>query len=376
MKGHLRKRGDRWALIVDLPRAPGEDRNQKWITLDESIKTRAQAEQEQVRILNDLYHGGFGDASSITLSEHMKQWMKSTPRRRTTAAQYQSHIDNHIAPALGHLALGEIKPHHVQSFLTQKLEDGRADGNEGGLSSRTVRDIHTILKAALNYAVEIELLKKNPASKASVAEDEIVTVPEYIDPPDVPTYLEAAKKSRYYPLLYTAVHTGMRQSELLGLRWNDIVNEVIHVSQAYTRDNTGKTGFEPVKTKKSRRSIDLSPSNVQVLEEWRERQAEERKRSKAYQESNLVFTTAHGTPYSHGNAKRAHTQAIERAGIPYVPFHALRHTHATILLLNGVPPKVVQERLGHSSISVTMDRYSHVIPSMQQAVASGLDDWI
>jgi len=193
-----------------------------------------------------------------------------------------------------------------------------------------------------------------------------------LTPEQVRSLLVAVRGDRWEALLATALATGMRQGELLGLKWGDVdlMSGAIHVQRQLQRDGT----FAEPKTAKARRMIDLPASSVMIIKEHRRTQNEERLLIGAEWSANdLVFCTHAGKPLSPRNVLRAFKLTLRRAGLPDVLFHALRHTAATLLLLQGIHPKVVQERLGHATISMTLDTYSHLIPSMGRDAADRLD---
>lgn len=368
MKGHIRQRDNgSWVYVVDLP-TDGE-RNQKWFTLD--ADTKDEAEYEAAKILVGLGRGGMTNPEDTPVPEYLDQWFESKvegEKGANTADQYEYLLRCHVKPFFEGMTLGEIRPYHVDRLITEKRKNGKLNGG-GGLSKSTVRTMHVVLSSALDHAVRMEMIGENPCQSVDAPSLETGDA-DYLHPDDIPRYLKAAEESRYYPVLFTALYTGMRQSELLGLLWPDVSDTHIHVRRQLTRRGKGTP-----KTLSSSREIAISPRTWDVLCEWKEQQeAEREKYAKVYEDTALVFTTARGTPYSHRNTLRAHHQTLKRAGMEKVGFHALRHTHATKLLLSGVLPKVVQERLGHGSIQQTIDTYSHVIPSMQDELAASLDD--
>jgi integrase len=262
----------------------------------------------------------------------------------------------HIVPALGHIKLKKLTPLHVQQFYGAKLESG--------LSKRTVEYIHTVLHAALKQAVRWELVPRN--------------VTEAVDPPrpnnkERPTFtleqarllLEAARGDRFEALYVLAIHTGMRRGELLGLSWDDVDLEkgLLHVRQALAPD--GKSFGYP-KTAKGRRRLRLTSETVDALKKHRIAQNEERLRQgSSWRDHGLVFCSMVGTPMSPDNlVRRSYKPLLNRAALPQIPFHCLRHTFATLMMPNG-HPKVVQEMLGHSRVSTTLDIYSHASQDMQ-----------
>ena len=186
------------------------------------------------------------------------------------------------------------------------------------------------------------------------------------------TFLEVAKSHRLYIAFLLAATTGMRQGEILGLRWQDIDFDkaILSVTQAIARDHHGFMVSEP-KTSSSRRTIALPSNVIRSLKQHRKLQWSEMLAAKSYEDHGLVVQTLVGTPVSPRNFARVWYSLLKRAGVPRIRFHDLRHTHATLMLKQGVHPKIVSERLGHSSVQITLDTYSHLLPNMQAAAAEG-----
>ncbi|MED3690351.1 site-specific integrase [Peribacillus butanolivorans] len=197
------------------------------------------------------------------------------------------------------------------------------------------------------------------------------------DEEEVNRFLKVAKEDPVYIVFYLALTTGMRQGEILGLRWKDINLEkgLLNIKQTLSHD--GKTFLSGAKTKSSLRTINLSLSSIKVLITRKLTVSKEKLSiGPIYQDFDLVACTQHGTPLNPVNIRRTFKRMIKMADVPEIRFHDLRHTHATLLLSNGVHVKVISERLGHSNIKVTLDTYSHVLPSMQEEVARKLDEII
>lgn len=252
--------------------------------------------------------------------------------------------------------------------------DGRADG-KGALSARSVLHIHRVLSQALNYAVRQGLLIRNIA--------------ELVDPPrarkpklrtltsgEVSQLLGADKGAPYYPIIYTAVNTGLRQAELLGLTWRNLDLDLASLSVTqvlYKRK--GICQFKEPKSEHSRRRLDLSPSLALFLRQYRtEKQAERLLLGMPLGKDDLVFSNADGTPMDPSTLTHNFARIARKAGLPGTRFHDLRHTFATLMLMAGIHPKIVSEMLGHASVAFTLDTYSHVIPTLQQAAMKRLDE--
>ena len=324
-------------------------------------KTRQAVAEKLAKAISERDGGLAFDSGKLTVAEYMDRWLRESARNRLRPKTYEDYAGltrRHIAPALGHVKLKKLTPLHVQQFYGAKLESG--------LSKRTVEYLHAVLHSALKQAVRWELVPRN--------------VTEAVDPPrperkERPTFnleqarlfLQAARDDGWEALYVLVVQTGMRRGELFGLRWDnvDLDSGWLHVKQALAHD--GKS-FNLPKTAKGRRRIRLTPEAVEALTKHRIGQNKERLRhGGSWQDQGLVFCSSVGTPMNPDNfVKRQYKPLLRRAGLPYIRFHDLRHTFASLMMPNVKNPQIVQEMLGHSRISTTLDIYSHLSPDMQE----------
>jgi len=243
-----------------------------------------------------------------------------------------------------------------------------------GLSPRTVRYTHSVLRSALNQAVKWGLLYRNPADLVDLPKQQKKEI-QVLTPEEAARFMEAAVYSRWKALFSLLISSGMRPGEALGLKWQDIdfAKGRVHVRRALTKTKEGWQLTEP-KTPKSRRTIPLPAGVMQDLKEHKKEQAAEKLRNRDYQDYDLVFASEKGTPLDLHNIVRRHFKPLLKdAGLPDINIYALRHTCATLLLMAGENPKVVSERLGHSSVTMTLDTYSHVLPDMQEEATKKLE---
>jgi integrase len=334
-------------------------------------KTRAEVSEKLTKALSDRANGIVYDNENITIGEYLDVWLKGSVYssvRQSTYDRDTNLVNNHIKPVLGSLKLKKLNSAHVQNFYRNRLDTG--------LSASTVRKIHDILRRGLAQAVDWHLTQRNVADVVKPPRPvpkEIVA----LSTDETRRLLDAAAEDRLEALYVLAVHTGMRQGEMLALRWQDvdIENAVLSVRRTLTRRG-GKVAFGEPKTKKSRRSIRLTPQAVDALRAHLERQLRDMEiLGDHYQDQGLIFTTDTGAPINPSNLRqRSFTPLLKRAGLPHMRFHDLRHTCATLLLSRGVHPKFVQELLGHATIAITLDTYSHVMPSMGDATAKAMED--
>jgi integrase len=322
-------------------------------------KTRREVDEKLTKAKAERNGGLVFDAGALTLAEYMDRWLRESARNRVRPKTYKDYAGLtrvHIVPALGHVKLKNLTSLHVQSFYGSKLESG--------LSKRTVEYIHTVLHAALKQAVRWELVPRNVTDSVDPPRPEKEERPTF-NLEQARLFLEAARGNRFEALYVLVIQTGMRRGELLGLRWHDVNLEkgLLHVRQALAPD--GKS-FSLPKTSYGRRTIRLTPEAVEALRKRRIAQNEDRLRQGgSWRDHGLVFCSTVGTPMSPDNfVKRSYKPLLERAELPQIPFHCLRHTFATLMMPNG-HPKVVQEMLGHSRVSTTLDIYSHASQDMQ-----------
>ena len=321
--------------------------------------------------LHDLRRGMLVTGPNITVQEYMEQWLEEIHKptvKLSTHKNYQELLVNYIIPGLGRIKLQALTPQQVQAFYSKKLSDG--------LSPKSVNNIHGLLHKALSNAVKWNILPRNVCDAVTPPrvprkEKTVLTIEQaYI-------FLRQIKNHRLEALFTMAIVTGMRCGELLALRWQDIdlgdcrlqVKRTVRYIKGY-----GHIESEP-KTVKSRRQIRLPLFVVEVLLRHKVQQEEQRKESAgAWVERDSVFATAKGNYIALTTLRRALNSILKKAGLPHLRFHDLRHSAATILLSRGTHPKVVQEILGHSQIAMTLDVYSHVLPSMQEDVTKRWDD--
>jgi len=281
---------------------------------------------------------------------------------------YEHLVRVHIDPALGRIKLKTLSPAHLQHFYRERLDSG--------LSPRTVQYLHALLHKALKQALRWELVPRNVAT--AVDPPQLHREEIQLSPTQVRAFLQAAREDRLEALYVLAVHCGLRQGELLGLRWEDIDLEAgtLQVRRTLTAAK-GDGVFTAPKTAKSRRNVKLTAGAIDALIRHHERQLEERKQlAGLWQDQGLVFTSGVGTPINrHNLLTRSFKPLLGKVGLPHsVRFHDLRHTCASLLVSKGVHPKLVQELLGHSNVSITLDTYSHVLPGMSNKTASAIDD--
>jgi integrase len=318
-------------------------------------------------------HGGFVfDDEGLTLGKYLDKWLEGSLRgavRQSTFERYEIAIRVHIKPVLGRLKLTKLAPSHLAGFYQDKLA--------AGFAPASVNKLHVALHKALDQAVKWNMIPRNVAEVVKAPRP----APEEIRPlnrEQTKTLLEVAKGENRFKALYVlAVTTGLRQGELLGLKWEDVDLEDggVRVRRTLAR-HKGRLVLGEPKTKRSRRTVRLTEAAVEALQGHFARQKVQRDLlGDLYEHQGLVFATHKGTLVNPSNLRRRSFELLlKRAGSPALRFHDLWHTCATLLLSSNVNPKIVSEMLGHATIAITLDTYSHVLPNMQEGAARALED--
>ena len=340
--------------------------------------TRKEAEKELRRLLRSLDTGEHVDPTRMTVREWLSAWLTAirdevSPKTRE---RYSEIVNNFLVPALGNLPLPKLAPAQIQATYNTLAIGSRRDGKSGGLSPRTRRQIHAVLQSALTRAVEQQLIARNPAEVfrrrlPKIERREMVA----LTADQSRQLLKAINHQRLYWPVLIALATGMRRGEILALRWRNVDLETgnIRVVESLEQTQSGLR-FKPPKTDHPRAVI-VPPTVIEELRRLKREQAQALLTLGVRQtEDTLLCARADGEPLQPRSLTHEFTIAIGRIkGLPRVRFHDLRHSHATQLLLAGVHPKVAQERLGHSTITTTLDLYSHVTATMQEDAAAKLD---
>ena len=332
-------------------------------------KTRAEVAEKLTKAMADRDIGLVFNEDNLKVGEYLKRWLSDSVKdtvKQTTYESYERIARVHLMPTLGRIKLKNLSPTHVRGLYREKLDSG--------LSATSVQRIHALLHKALKQAVNDGLIPRN-VTEAVAAPRQIRKEIQALTPEQARAFLQAAKIDRLEALYLLAIHTGLRQGELLGLKWDDVDLDQGTLQVRRIRSAAkGAPTFTTPKNNKSR-SVRLTPQAVQTLRDHRKRQIEERlKYAGLWQETGLVFTSTVGTPLNRHNVfRRSFKPLLRRAGLPDISFHALRHSFATLMLSSREHPKVVQEMLGHSRINTTLDFYSHVLPDMQREAVDRLD---
>ncbi len=335
------------------------------------FETKTAAREWLTERLAEVNAGQVTDAGSLTVGQYLEEWLGSLGLQQLEAATlswYRSAALRHIIPALGATRLDKLTATRIEGFLADKADHGRLDGT-GGLGPASVRRLQVTLHKALDSAVRKGLLRINPADLADKPKLPPRDVTEDVWTPDqIAAFIDVSGEDRLGGVWHLAAMSGLRRSELCGLQWPDVDLEAGSLSVKRARVVVdGRTVTKPPKTVTSRRSIDLDAGTVSALRAWRKAQLEERLRAgEAWEPGEWVAADQLGRAINPEYVSRRFGEIVEAAGLPPITVKQLRHSHATALLAAGENPKLVQQRLGHSSISVTLDIYASVLPGHQR----------
>lgn len=313
------------------------------------------------------------DAARYTVGQYLQRWLVSVRKNvgQRTFETYREIVEKHLIKSLGDILLVDLKPGDIDDYYIRALEEGRLDG-KGGLSACSVAHHHRLLHGALEQARRWDLISGNPSDDVRAptpGHKEMAVLSEE----QLARLFKVARESRIYIAILLAATTGARRGEILALRWGDLDLEsgtavaVIRRSLQLTKSGIS---FKEPKTRGSSRTITLPLLTITALREHRKEQTREKLLlGPEYIDGGLVCALRDGLPINPCRLSKTFLEIVRKSGVSRVRFHDLRHTHATLLLQQGVNPKVVSERLGHASVSVTLDAYSHVLPCMQADAA-------
>ena len=370
MKGHIAQKGNRYYIVVDLGRDHRNKRKQRWVS---GYKSEKEAERDMPRVLVEM-QDGYKRPKDLTIADYLEDWLN---RKRNTVAygtyaHYRAYVDNHISPGIGTWKLDKLTNDHIESFMVEI--------NSKKIAQRTKHHIYRIMSNALTdghrQGIDADIMDGIDAPRVERREIGYWTLDE------MQLFLQHLESKNHDMPFIIALATGVRYGEALGLKWNrvDFEKKTIAITHQLKIEENRETGKEEwiispqLKTNRSYRTIDIDDDTIEVLKKHKLQQEKDKlKAGDDYNDLDLVCCTSLGNVITKSYLRRVFNRSSKRAGVKSITFHGLRHTHATLLLNDGVHPKIVQERLGHESIQTTLDTYSHLIPGIQEIAATSIN---
>jgi integrase len=364
---YIEQRQDRFYVVAydGLDPLTGRERR-RWHPVG---RDRDDAEAVAQRLEREHHGSPPPIGGATTLGTFLCQtWLPRKRRqvRATTAYRYAWFVERYVSPIIGDVPLRRLRADHLEDLYHQLATTGGRRGD--GLAPKTILEVHMIIRAALDLAVQRELIDRNVAASTQLRLPRAGrTTARAWTAPELATFLAAARRHRLYPTLHLAAHTGMRRGEVVGLKWSDLDTSTRRLSIQRTLQCVGGRPVEfGIKTRHSRRCIDLDTTTVDVLQalappappRWPSRCVDD-----------WMFCNATGRFLNPESLSQLFDRIVQRAPVPRIRFHDVRHTHASLLIAAGVPIKVVSERLGHAHPAFTMHTYQHVLPGMGAAAA-------
>jgi integrase len=366
MEGHLYKRGrsKTWYLLYDLPKAHGDKRKQCSVRIGKMPKSHAEARKRE--ILRRVDQGTWQSAPSLTVEKFLRLWLDATRPRLAakTHERYSSLVQLYVLPVIGQLRLGKVEPKHLRQLYQSMIEKG--------LSKQTALHVHRALHTAFAYGVREErILGENIVSLVKAPQPDART-PMNISREQVRAVILAAKGGRLEIPVILAATTGLRRGELLALRWSDVDldHASVHVLQSLEQTRTNGVRVKSPKSRSSRRLVPIAPECVEMLRKHKAEQGVTR--TPEYSDNDLVMPNTDGSPWPPDNFSAQFSKLARTAGCRGFRFHDLRHAFATLTLSSGTSIKDVQNLLGHSSASLTLSTYAHVLEGAGRAAVNSL----
>ena len=398
MLGSIQKKGKQYYIVFDEGRDPVTGvRKQRWLPAGND---KPAAEAKYAAMAKDIHEGDYMEPSDTPLKEYLDKWLEHIEGevRASTYTSYQWAAKALASSKLGQIPIDKLRPMHVQNFLTaarkapvkslvkpkrpltrnfrvpRPEKEKKAEKPARLLSATSVRYQYSVLKAALTQAVKWQLLIVNPCVAIDPPRAEKFKASVF-NPEQLQTLLDGVENTFLRLPVTVAVTCGLRRGEVCALRWDDFITDtnVLYVRNSLDWKN-GELTIQPVKTDQSERSVKLPELAVTALKAEKVRQAVHKlKAGEHYQQKKYIWAREDGRPYDPDFLYKHFLKLLATIGLPRIRFHDLRHSHATCLLLAGVPTKIVSERLGHSSTNFTEDIYSHILPQMQEHAANEVD---
>jgi integrase len=367
-EGSIYKRQDgRWCAQVSLGYKPGGKPHRKLLY----GKTRSEVSESMKRTLRDQQLGLSITSERQTVAQFLSDWLENTVKPKNKQLTYRSYewiIRIHLSPGLGRLPLVKLTPQRLQVFLNER--------HAAGLSAATVKHINATLRAALSQAQRWQIVHQNAAKLVTLPRS-VRYQPTILTADQAKDLLRFLRGHRYEALFTVALTMGTRRGETLGLRWRDVDLENGRLEVRHSLESVKGLGLRlsQPKTERAKRTLRIPQVCVAALVKQKLAQLSQKQwAGSKWGDGDFVFTSSLGGPVQPDEVSHVFPEILEEAKLPRVRFHDLRHTCASLLLSLGVPAKLVQETLGHSTYQLTMDTYSHMIPALRDEVANRMDE--
>ncbi|ABB16028.1 site-specific integrase [Carboxydothermus hydrogenoformans] len=368
MRGHIRKRGNYYSVVLYLGKDENGKKKYKWIG---GFKTKKEAEKVLAEMINKVETNNFIFPEKITLKEFLNYWLENYVRPNlspTTAYGYEAIINLHIIPFFKNIELQKVRPIDIQQYYNSKRDE---------LSGKTLLQHHRILHKAFDFAMKLQLIPNNPidfvdSPKAKKYKAKILDLKE------IKTLLNALKDTDLEVPINLALSLGLRRGELLALKWEDVNWEegTIQIRRNLVRAGTKLILKEP-KSETSIRTLKLSKTLLTMLKNHRKKQIELKLMlGNEYKDTGFICCKNNGEMINPSTFSHQFSDFLKKHGLPDIRLHDLRHTNATLMLKSNIPAKIASSRLGHSTVAITLDLYSHVLTDMDEEVANKIDDII
>jgi integrase len=375
MAENVGRRGDSWFFRIDLPPGPDGRRRQRRAS---GFGSERAARRALAQAKVDIDAGRLRHGPRRTVADLVDEWLEAVRpnRKASTFSNYGWLMRAYVVPKIGRIRLDRLSPADVQKLYSELRCSGGREG--AALTGTQVRNIHRVLHNALNHAVRLGYIARNPTEAVDTPREDTEERPVYT-PEQVRRFIVAIEGDRLQAMWYLVLATGLRRAELAGLRWRDVAldRDPPTLAVRLTRTTAGHevVEYDP-KSRSSRRVLHLDRGTADVLRRHRKSMEAEAELCHEHALPEYVFVDEFGDPFHPARLTRDLHTLQRRAGLPEITLHDLRHTAATIALLAGVHPKVVSERHGHASTQITLDRYSHVLESMQVAAAEAIGQFL
>ncbi len=341
-------------------------------------RTQAEVREKLERVKREVADGTFTDAK-LNVADYLRQWLAEAKRtvKPGTLEQYVYCVESHIKPRVGTVRLDKLTPLQVQRMVGDIADSIAKSGRGKGVS--TANKCRVVLYMAYKQAIRWQMVARNPVEAVDPLPETKREMTLW-EPEQAARFLDVARAHRLYACFYLAMATGMRRGELLGLRWQDVQGDLIRVRQTLVKLKDGTVTLGTPKTKKGTRVIAVSPDVVQVLGLHRQQQDAERAQLERaglpWPDHDLVFTSEVGTPINPDNFRRVRNELMDKADVPRVRLHDLRHLHASMAIKNGMDPKMLADRLGQSRASFTLDEYTHIWEAQRAKAVVNISEWL